>query len=147
MPQLPKRGLTTTGGSIGAIARVAIMCSGPGVRQARCVEHASRLQLVVRGEEGPQPVEDVDAVGLEPADLPDAGLDPVQAGEHVEPGECGITRPEQAERFRRRDDLEVDAGRRRLDEPQVRLVMAVCDEGKVHGPHSVHGIVDWLIFF
>ena len=67
------------------------------MRQARRVKDARSLQLVVRGEKRPQPVQDVDALRLEPADLPDAGLDPLQAREYVEPREHGIARPEEPE--------------------------------------------------
>ena len=98
--------------------------SGARMRQARRVEDASGLQLVVRGEERPQPVQDVDALGLEPADLPDAGLDPVQARQNVEPGECGVTRPEQAERSARRDDLEA---RPRAEPPRRASGSSRCD--------------------
>ena len=96
------------------------------------MEAPSRLKLVVRCEQRPQPVQDVDPVGFEPSDLPDPRLDPVQARQDVEPGQCGVIGPEQAKRPCGRHDHELDSLRSGFDEPQVRLVVAVGDEGDLH---------------
>ena len=64
-------------------ARAETTCTVRGCGRPAARENASGLELVVRREQRPKTVEDADALGFEPADLPDARLDAVDRREDV----------------------------------------------------------------
>ena len=92
-PQLPWRGLTTSGGSMSRLT-VGPEMLGARMRDPRPGEQAGGEQLVVCGGEGRGRVEDTETAPLEPEELEEAGLDTVDGREDVEPAERDVTRLE-----------------------------------------------------
>ena len=91
-PQLPKRGLTTYGGA-------SFRGNGRGqqMRRSRMRDAGAREQdrggeLVVRGEQRCGGVEHDPAALLEPREHPEAGLDPVERRQNVDPAEHEVDR-------------------------------------------------------
>jgi hypothetical protein len=74
-----------------------------GRRQARCGR-----ELVVRGHQGGSGVEDVDALALQHAQLPEAALDAVEGLSNVEAAKRGVPRAELAERLLGSEDGCID---------------------------------------
>ena len=93
-PQLPWRGLTTSGGSMSGRLTVGPEMLGARMRDPRPGEQAGGEQLVVCGGEGRGRVEDAETAPLEPEKLEEAGLDTVDGREDVEPAERDVTRLE-----------------------------------------------------
>ena len=77
-------------------------------------------------------LEDGDTLGFEPPDLQDARLDAVDRRQDVKAGESRIARRERSDGGRGAKELEVDTARRSLDEPQIRLALAVGDQDDAH---------------
>ena len=77
-------------------------------------------------------VEDADALGFEPPDLPEARLDAVDRRQDVEAGERGIAGRERSDRTGGAEHLEGDVTRRSLDESEVGLALTMGDQDDAH---------------
>ena len=118
-PQLPRRGLTTTGGRSSCSVVGAPHVHRPRVRQRRAREQPRGQQLVVGGRERRRAVQHADAAALEPQQVEQARLDPVDGREDVDAPEDDVARTDRRDRVRP-DEHDVDAERApRLDDGEV----------------------------
>ena len=84
------------------------------VRQPRLREDGGRRELVVRSGERAPPVQDRHPALLQQVERPEAGLDPVERPQDVQPAECDVARPQPGHRLRRCEPRAETGVRRRV---------------------------------
>ena len=107
---------------------------GGGMGHARGGEPLGGDELVVRGEQGAARVEHVSAPRLEPVEIAEAVVDPVERRRHVQPREDHVARADAAARGRRLHEPRLDAGPSEGgEEAGIRRRQGSGDEEDTHG--------------
>ena len=111
VPQLPKRGFTTTGNcdSRGLVGSEDV--GGGRVGEAGLAQAGDGEQLVVRGEQGVDAVQDSDPASAKLAEDLDPGLDPVHGRKDVQTAHRRVSGPEPLEGDVRIDEEGLDTER------------------------------------
>ena len=132
-PQLPNRGLSTSGSSGTAAGSAGLMsvvcgCGRPASRSVRAVSSLSWATTRAAGR-----VPHVNAAGREPLELAGAAFDAVELLAHVEPGERNVSRLEERQRPTRLERAPRRDPRRGCgDERVIRRAAPVGDDGELH---------------
>ena len=100
-PQLPNRGLTTTGGRSGEVGRSPVISRVRGCGKPGAAQQPGGEELVVRREQRRGTVQHRDAARLERSERPEAVVDAVERRQHVDPADRAVARAQRLERLGR----------------------------------------------
>jgi hypothetical protein len=103
------------------------------MRNAVRAENSSCEQLVMAGEQGRRSVQHPDALSFELGDAPDALLDAVEVGRHVEAIERDVAGAQSEQRLARGEQVRAHALPAARGERVVRLRQSMRDDGELHG--------------